>query len=172
MALIKCPECGKKISEMAKACPKCGRLIKYKNSWVAFLIGLLFPGLGQFYNGEWGKGIGIIILAPILYWIFYYFQPYRPYKHASALLGFVIVLFSGAWDAHLTAKKLSGEKIGLLGRCFLRVSEKEFNKETKGNFIRKILGFRSGKKWKMIIALIGYWIIIVFLASLISYIFI
>ncbi|MDE7295074.1 MAG: zinc-ribbon domain-containing protein [Oscillospiraceae bacterium] len=24
MALIKCPECGKKVSDMAKACPKCG----------------------------------------------------------------------------------------------------------------------------------------------------
>ena len=29
MALIKCPECGKEISDKAKSCPKCGYPINY-----------------------------------------------------------------------------------------------------------------------------------------------
>lgn len=32
MALIKCPECGKKVSDMAKACPKCGRPLNAVNN--------------------------------------------------------------------------------------------------------------------------------------------
>ena len=31
MALIKCPECGKEISDRAKKCPNCGFPIKRKN---------------------------------------------------------------------------------------------------------------------------------------------
>lgn len=30
MALVKCPECGKEISDVAKACPNCG-FILHKN---------------------------------------------------------------------------------------------------------------------------------------------
>ena len=31
MALIKCPECGKEISDLAKTCPNCGRPVSPKN---------------------------------------------------------------------------------------------------------------------------------------------
>lgn len=30
MALIKCPECGKEVSDRAPACPNCGTLLKMK----------------------------------------------------------------------------------------------------------------------------------------------
>ena len=32
MALIKCPECGKEISDTAKSCPNCGYSLKVKNA--------------------------------------------------------------------------------------------------------------------------------------------
>ena len=37
MALIKCPECGKEISDTAKNCPNCGYTIHNKKSFLHFL---------------------------------------------------------------------------------------------------------------------------------------
>ncbi len=37
MALIKCPECGKEISDTAKSCPNCGYMIHNKKSFLQFL---------------------------------------------------------------------------------------------------------------------------------------
>ena len=37
MALIKCPECGKEISDTAKSCPNCGYTIHNKKSFLQFL---------------------------------------------------------------------------------------------------------------------------------------
>lgn len=37
MALIKCPECGKEISDTAKSCPNCGYKIHNKKSFLHFL---------------------------------------------------------------------------------------------------------------------------------------
>lgn len=49
MALIKCPECGKEISDTATTCPHCGTKTNYqkkKSGWFAlgliiFIIGIL-----------------------------------------------------------------------------------------------------------------------------------
>ena len=39
MALIKCPECGKEISDKAKACPECGyKMKKSKKKFIPILI--------------------------------------------------------------------------------------------------------------------------------------
>jgi len=39
MALIKCPECGNEISDMAKTCPNCGiKIRKVNNGYVKYLI--------------------------------------------------------------------------------------------------------------------------------------
>lgn len=40
MALIKCPECGKEISNEAKECPHCGKQLKkpWYKSWVFWVI--------------------------------------------------------------------------------------------------------------------------------------
>ena len=37
MALIKCPECGKEVSDTANSCPNCGYLIHNKKSFLQFL---------------------------------------------------------------------------------------------------------------------------------------
>lgn len=39
MALIKCPECGKEISDNAKTCPNCGRALK-PSAAVPILLGI------------------------------------------------------------------------------------------------------------------------------------
>ena len=70
MALIDCPECGKKISDAANACPECGfprsnapaqssqkSNQKKWNPAVAALLSLLVPGAGQIYKKETRHGL-------------------------------------------------------------------------------------------------------------------
>lgn len=76
MALIKCPECSKEISDAAKACPSCGHPLisssaptgSEKNRIVACVLAIFLGGLGvhKFYLGK--IGIGIIYL--LLSWTF------------------------------------------------------------------------------------------------------
>lgn len=73
MALIKCSECGHKISDQAKTCPKCGKRVtnvmsfqtnatiistgKPKNKWISLLL-CIFTVFGhKFYEGKTGMGI-------------------------------------------------------------------------------------------------------------------
>jgi zinc-ribbon domain len=42
MSLIKCSECGEKISKKAKACPSCGSPAKKKTSMVTWLVAVIF----------------------------------------------------------------------------------------------------------------------------------
>ena len=76
MALIKCPECKKEISDKAGACPSCGyskggtqkaapQVIVSKSPGLAAVLSFFIPGLGQIYNGQIGKGISFIILYGI-----------------------------------------------------------------------------------------------------------
>lgn len=56
MALIKCSECGKEISNKAKTCPNCGAPVKLDDlkqevSWgkaIGIIVGILFVILGLF----------------------------------------------------------------------------------------------------------------------------
>ena len=41
MALIKCPECGKEVSDKAATCPSCGTTIKKKRSTIKIILGVL-----------------------------------------------------------------------------------------------------------------------------------
>lgn len=115
MALIKCPECGKEISDLAKACPSCGcpvhsgsvdetesvRIVQMppmkpkKNPGVAVVLSLLLPGLGQLYNGQIGIGlvmmviiVGMYILGSLGIFIgagLHVWLIYDAYKHAYML---------------------------------------------------------------------------------------
>lgn len=83
MALIKCVECGKEISELADACPHCGNPINKKIqtiegtskqwkviklvSWILFLIGLWLAlsgnAEGGFNNPKTGAGISLAFIS-------------------------------------------------------------------------------------------------------------
>ena len=73
-----CPNCGEKLSKPVKFCPNCGfdlnnvsnnnqgngqKLPARKEPIVSVILSFVFPGLGQFYNGQPTKGIYFIILA-------------------------------------------------------------------------------------------------------------
>jgi hypothetical protein len=55
MALIKCKECGEKVSSKAKACPKCGAKPKKKTSfltWFVLVLFLLIVGLPMIFSAN------------------------------------------------------------------------------------------------------------------------
>jgi len=118
-----CSGCGSNIDETQNFCPKCGRasgtsyslgtsaaaapiaavqqviVIKTaKSPGIAAVLSFFWAGLGQIYNGEIGKGIGLIIAHFI-----------------SLLLMFVIIGFIttpilwiyGMVDAYQTAEKIN-----------------------------------------------------------------
>ena len=65
-----------------------------KKPWVAALLGILVVGVGHMYLGEWGKGIGILVVALILSAI------------TGGLLAPVLWIVSCVW-AYSDAKKIN-----------------------------------------------------------------
>jgi TM2 domain-containing membrane protein YozV len=94
-----CPHCGAQVDPQAEICPKCGVRIKQppvpaapKNLWLAVILSAIFPGLGQFYNGQTTKGVlflvlGIILifLIFILYLVFWIYNIYDAYSDAKKI---------------------------------------------------------------------------------------
>lgn len=68
-----------------------------KNPVLAAILSLIFPGLGQFYNGESGKGVSFVIVGLLGFL-------------TLPLGGFLIVFFLWIYsivDAHSSAKRLN-----------------------------------------------------------------
>jgi TM2 domain-containing membrane protein YozV len=74
-----CPNCGALIDAAAEICPNCGvkvasspqAVIQKKSVGIASAASIVFPGLGQIYNGQVLKGavfviFGIIFVTPIV----------------------------------------------------------------------------------------------------------
>ena len=63
MAIIKCPECGKNVSENAKSCPNCGSPINTKKSfflkpwvWVVIILtGILVWAMSDYNSNKMTK---------------------------------------------------------------------------------------------------------------------
>ena len=80
MALIKCPSCGKEISDQAKSCPQCGHPIsavtveltskkwkKYKlNAIGAFCIGLFLVILGPSTSPAFSVIGGLLLVTGVI----------------------------------------------------------------------------------------------------------
>jgi hypothetical protein len=99
-----------------------------KNSTTAFLLSFLIPGLGQHYNGEYGKGVimevlcaGGIVLALTAgynevedYWYSGGYEYYDYYTEITAwyYIGFGVSLASEIWsmiDAPISANRINKE---------------------------------------------------------------
>jgi TM2 domain-containing membrane protein YozV len=124
MAARFCENCGDPVSADEVFCEKCGNRIEQasggqtspppayqaqspvatqqpkqtKNPIVAALLSLLLCGVGQMYNGQWKKGIvllvGVIILAYLI-----------------GIFAIVVTLFA-IYDAYTTANKINnGEQV-------------------------------------------------------------
>ncbi|HHT18487.1 MAG: zinc ribbon domain-containing protein [Euryarchaeota archaeon] len=108
-----CSNCGAQIDAKAEICPKCGVRQHYvpfhpaqsheiKSPGLAAVLSALWVGLGQIYNGEIGKGLGLMVAYII-----------------SALLILVLIgiittpilWIYGIYDAYDTAKKINTGEI-------------------------------------------------------------
>lgn len=118
--IVICPNCGKNTPE-GKFCEFCGASVQTtqtfqqpvaqqpvytqqpvqvkteKSAGIAAILAFFFPGSGQVYNGEIGKGIGIFIGYLIGLCIF--------------LIPGIIVLIYGIYDAYKTSQKMNKGEI-------------------------------------------------------------
>ncbi len=106
-----CSNCGKKIDRKAEICPKCGVRVaeprerkhrETKSAGLAAVLSFFISGLGQIYNGQIGKGIGMIVLY-IFFWILVF-----------VIIGIPLLLILwiyGMYDAYNTAKKINSGEI-------------------------------------------------------------
>jgi TM2 domain-containing membrane protein YozV len=67
MAMIYCRECGKKYSDRAVACPKCGyrTFDADKNIWIYLLLTWFLGifGVHKFYAGKKNQGVAMLIMG-------------------------------------------------------------------------------------------------------------
>ena len=77
--------------------------------WLAILLGLPFPGLGQIYNGQLKKGIMFYVLYSggvfLSILIILGGLAIAPLNLGIAMLCFLVIYFYIAWDAFKTARK-------------------------------------------------------------------
>jgi TM2 domain-containing membrane protein YozV/ribosomal protein L32 len=126
--IVICPNCGKETPE-GKFCEHCGASVQTtqtfqqpvaqqpvytqqpaaasmqkKSAGVAVILSFFLPGLGQIYNGQIGKGIGMIILS-VIFWLL-----------SSILIGipfYIILWIYGMYNAYSTANKINAGAISV-----------------------------------------------------------
>ncbi|MGA1975368.1 MAG: zinc-ribbon domain-containing protein [Conexivisphaerales archaeon] len=102
-----CQHCGAVIAAAAEICPKCGVRVMgqlrvaepLKNPGIAAVLSFFFPGLGQIYNGQIGKGIAFILVGIVcvvlvivligfllvpLWWIYNIYDAYKSAQRINA----------------------------------------------------------------------------------------
>lgn len=113
---VYCRDCGAVISEKAEICPECGvrqqdppkssldtlieELTEGGNPFVAAVLSVLFPGLGQLYNRELQKGIAVMVASVVAL--------------VSIVVGVGILLYPAVWvyalwDAYKVAERQAAE---------------------------------------------------------------
>ena len=99
-----CTNCGAEIDNRAEICPQCGvrqpslRRPYIKNPGAAAVLSALFPGLGQIYNGQTGKGL-LFMIAEIS----------SIAAMPIGLLPFFLIWIWGIIDAYQTAEKINAK---------------------------------------------------------------
>jgi TM2 domain-containing membrane protein YozV len=114
---VYCRDCGTVISERAEICPNCGvrqrdppkgsldtlieELTASGNPFIAAVLSVVFPGLGQLYNRELEKGLVIMVASVVAL--------------VSVVVGVGILLYPAVWiyalwDAYKVAERQSDEE--------------------------------------------------------------
>lgn len=99
-----CPECGNPLPEgMTGLCPDCRAWKEsalpppQKNVHAAVVLSFFFPGFGQVYNGQYKKGILVLVATIFGFYIF--------------LVPGIVILGAGVYDAYRTARR---QNLGLI----------------------------------------------------------
>lgn len=72
MALIKCPECGKEVSDTAKNCIHCGFVLKEDNNTAQPQTVIIAPEKGKSAKKSLNIGVTILLIATIISFIVYF----------------------------------------------------------------------------------------------------
>lgn len=110
-----CPNCGTELNAGVRFCPNCGsninqaiskaainNVVERKTPIFSVILSFIFPGLGQFYNGQSTKGLYFIILA-VVSWILF-----------LILIGMIIYVLIWIWsifDAYQSAEAINRGEI-------------------------------------------------------------
>lgn len=73
MALIKCPECGKEISDTAKNCINCGYVLREENNTAQPQTVVIAPEKGKSAKNSLNKGVTIILVVMSISLVAYMF---------------------------------------------------------------------------------------------------
>jgi TM2 domain-containing membrane protein YozV len=126
-----CPNCGAEVHYGTwYTCPKCGaKLIDSpspkdsppsqpqkspvgkKSPWLAAVLSFIFPGLGQLYNKQIPKGIGLVLISLLSSMFIVVLSPL-----GISLVGYllyVILWLYGMYDAYHTSEKINTIQKGL-----------------------------------------------------------
>lgn len=102
-----CPECGNPLPEgMTGLCPACSTWKEsalpppQKNVHAAVVLSFFFPGFGQVYNGQYKKGI--LVLVATIFGLYFFLVPG------------IVILVAGVYDAYRTAQR---QNAGILPYC-------------------------------------------------------
>ena len=115
-AMKHCVNCGAQMDARAEICPKCGIRASsvpspqtppqqyppqgmppaQKSAGLAAVLSFIIPGLGQIYNGEIGKGIGILIGFIVCWCLFFFLIP---------IVIAIVLWVWGIYDAYKTAER-------------------------------------------------------------------
>jgi TM2 domain-containing membrane protein YozV len=103
-----CSSCGEIIKKEAEICPECGvrqrSSTAEKNPGIAAVASFFWGGLGQIYNGQIAKGIGLMLLQAINVLLMF------------VLIGFLTYFITwvyAIYDAYNTAEKINSGKISV-----------------------------------------------------------
>lgn len=106
-----CPECGNPLPEgMSGLCPSCREWKEsapdppQKNVHAAVVLSFFFPGFGQVYNGQYKKGI--FVLVATIFGLYFFLIPG------------IVILCAGVYDAYRTALR---QNAGAMPFCEMHV---------------------------------------------------
>lgn len=105
-----CGNCGEEINDKAVICIKCGVCIKVKkkkNVAFAFIWAFLIGGMGQCYNGEWGKGALVFVGSEVFAFIALCCILVLPLSSTILLMFSFLVWFTSMIDAVSVAQKIN-----------------------------------------------------------------
>jgi TM2 domain-containing membrane protein YozV len=122
-----CPYCGAKVIQGDNFCHNCRRTfldplveytktqlkpsdIKLRKPWISAIFSFIGLGLGQFYNGETGKGLIITILFFLVPYLFY------TNSHFITLLSMSVIWVVAVIDAYVSSKKINKFKKPFYGK--------------------------------------------------------
>ncbi len=110
-----CKSCGAEIPVGTLSnCPKCGAVLTHMNRHplLAAILSLIIPGLGQSYNGNALKGIGIFLGIPIL-WILslWMYSGGDDLFFDVSFIGIFLLWVLGVYDAYRDAGRMNRGEI-------------------------------------------------------------